>query len=186
MSSTWCLLVDFHSVFNSKCMHQCSLNYNLLKLKKTEVCSVAHSLSWIMYCHCKDREVCYCMLIKRFLFAALYSWWVAVICAWPVSAPGTAGLRNQLGVTVSRFGSSLGSTTMNGQRLPPSVKTSLQQRRGEIQRRACTTVRFEMEQGWDGRNVLRKHEMRSINCTDWCHIPLSSGWIPVSRLKSCR
>ena len=100
MSSTWCLLVDFYSVFNSKCVQQCSLNYNLVKLKKTKVCSLLHApFPGLCICHCKDRAACYCMLINHFLFAALYSCWVVVICEWPVSALGTAGLRNQLGVS---------------------------------------------------------------------------------------
>lgn len=162
MSSTWCLLVDFHSVFNSKCMHQCSLNYNVVKLKKikTKVHSLLHaSFPGLCICHCKDRAVCYCMLINRFLFAALYSCWVAVICERPVSALGTAGLRNQLGVTVSWFISSPGSATTSGQRLPSSVKTSLQQWRGEIQRRACATGRFETEQGSGSKCVKEALDM---------------------------
>lgn len=59
----------------------------------------AYKALWGCICHCKGRAVCCCMLINDFLFAALHSRWVAVLCEWPVSALGTAGLRNQLGVS---------------------------------------------------------------------------------------
>lgn len=41
--------MDFHSIFNSRCVHHCSLNYGLVKLKKIKHKSALCMLPFMAY-----------------------------------------------------------------------------------------------------------------------------------------